>query len=552
MVKRIIIYTLLYIALFAYFRAFSDYGFNIWDEGGYAYGTLRTYNGQMALRDFNPNGYLPGRYLYGALFFKLFGVSIQSLRLGVLLLTPGMVLMTYAISRRIMPAGFAFLAALCVLSAPAMYYNRFYPFFTIALMCCMTLFIEKKRFAYFSLSFVCAVIAAFFKLEVALFGGVIGVTVVLLMFFQGTWRSSGDAGLFAFSRTTLWLAAMVFAAVFAALGVYAIRNEIAGKLVDIVIGAHEVWGNPFPEIFPFRHILKEYGPHQMFERVLFYLPLAVYFLIVIHLIVRLTSRERDNPDTTLHLLSIVSFGICAFGLVVWRAGFDNLLRTLPPFYILFCYLLYLAWGKTRDFLLDPTEGAGALLFKRTALNVTSVFLPFLFYYEMNAHQGFYAGSIGAMRHENGTLNLERLRVHTHPTEAQWMKDIVDIINIYTRKGDPIFAIPLNPIFYYLTDRINPTPYDWILPGMLDEEAQKKVVEQLKANKPKLMVYVDIPIDGREERRFSRYAPIVFKYIAENYRLETLVGFFQILAPPEGSRAIPPPNREDIESGKPRE
>ena len=124
---------LLYLALFAYFWSFSKYGLNVWDEGGYANGTLRTLNGERALVDFNPNGYLPGRYWYGMLFFKLFGVEIQSLRLGVVLFTPSMVLMVYSVGRKIMPAGFALLAALAMLSAPSMYYNRFYATYHIDL-----------------------------------------------------------------------------------------------------------------------------------------------------------------------------------------------------------------------------------------------------------------------------------------------------------------------------------------------------------------------------------------------------------------------------------
>ena len=44
---------LLYLALIGYFYSFSKYGFNIWDEGGFANGTLRTLNGQKALEDFS-------------------------------------------------------------------------------------------------------------------------------------------------------------------------------------------------------------------------------------------------------------------------------------------------------------------------------------------------------------------------------------------------------------------------------------------------------------------------------------------------------------------
>ena len=135
---------LIYVALVGYFLSFSKYGLNIWDEGGYANGTLRTLNGEKALIDFNPNGYLPGRYWYGLLFFKIFGVEIQSLRIGVTMLTPIMVIMVYSISRKIMPAGFSFLAALCMLSAPSMYYNRFYPFFVIFVLYFLIKTIEKR------------------------------------------------------------------------------------------------------------------------------------------------------------------------------------------------------------------------------------------------------------------------------------------------------------------------------------------------------------------------------------------------------------------------
>ena len=75
---------LIYLVLVAYLYSFSEYGLNVWDEGGYANGTLRTLNGEKAMEDFNPSGYLSGRYIYGAIFFKLFGVSIQSLRVGVI------------------------------------------------------------------------------------------------------------------------------------------------------------------------------------------------------------------------------------------------------------------------------------------------------------------------------------------------------------------------------------------------------------------------------------------------------------------------------------
>jgi hypothetical protein len=226
--------------------------------------------------------------------------------------------------------------------------------------------------------------------------------------------------------------------------------------------------------------------------------------------------------------------------VIWRAGFDNLLRTLPPFYILFCYLLFLVWEKVLQFQNASGDPIHAKI-TRIPLSLLIVFLPCLFYFEMNTYHGFYAGSIGAkgwiinnnvkaMRPETTPLKMQRIDVLTSPNEAKWINEVVKRINLYSKKGDPILALPLNPLFYFLTERVNPTPYEWVLPGMLDEDKELEVVEILKENSPKVVVYVDIAIDGKEERRLKNYAPHLYKFLVENYGVQERIGLFQILLP----------------------
>ena len=201
---------LIYLVLVAYLYSFSEYGLNIWDEGGYANGTLRTLNGEKAMEDFNPSGYLSGRYIYGAIFFKLFGVSIQSLRIGVILITPMMIFMVYAISRRIMPQGFAFLTGVFVLSAPAMYYNRFFTFFCVLNLYLLVRCVEKvqpQRYLYLAGAIL---LSGFFKFEVALFSFLCSVVVFITQFFlktkqQGSLRQEGQIS--GMSRTKFWVSA---------------------------------------------------------------------------------------------------------------------------------------------------------------------------------------------------------------------------------------------------------------------------------------------------------------------------------------------------------
>ena len=522
--------SLIYIALLAYFWSFCEYGLNIWDEGGYANGTLRTLNGEKALVDFNPNGYLPGRYWYGMLFFKLFGVEIQSLRIGVLLFTPAMVIMIYSMGRKIMPAGFALLAALFMLSAPSMYYNRFYTFFVILNLYCLTNVVEKRNLASLFGLGAAIFLSSFFKFEVTLFSILVSLGTLALLFNVKHWRVDFNFSPKQAASATpkpgkfYFLLAGVAAILFA---VYLGKDGYFTKVFKLVVDAHEVWGNPFPEILPFFALLEKVGAHQMFERILFYLPPFTYGVVTILLFYRLVIKKETFHIAHLMVLAILLFGACAFGLVIWRAGFDNLLRTLPPFYLLLCYLLY----GIREKILSLQKPVGQNgIFMRLPLNLLTVFLPFLFYFEMNIHHGFYAGSIGAMKLETTRLSLEKMDVYTNPGEAKWIKKVIDKINLHSKKGDAILALPLNPIFYFLSDRVNPTPYEWILPGMLEEKKERALVKLLKYRLPKIVIYVDIAIDGKEERRLSRYAPHLYKFLVEHYSFQEMVGFFQILLP----------------------
>jgi hypothetical protein len=520
--------SIIYLALLAYFWSFSKYGLNIWDEGGYANGTLRTLNGERALIDFNPNGYLPGRYWYGIFFFKLFGVDIQSLRIGVLLITPPMVLMTYSIGRKIMPAGFALLAALFMLSAPSMYYNRFFTFFVVLNLYLLTNFLCKKNLGSLAGLGIGIFLSAFFKFEVTLFSTLISLTVVALMFSQKQWRTH----FFPEKKTAhspgknYYLASGISITALAC-AVYLGRDGYFTQVFKMVIDAHEVWGNPFPEIFPFLTLLSEVGYHQMFERVLFYLPILICSIVSALLFYQLVLKKKSLHVDNLIVISILLFGVCAFGLVIWRAGFDNLLRTLPPFYLLFCYLLY----RIREKILSSqNQVRQKSLLTRLPLNLLIVFLPFLFYFEMNTHHGFYAGSIGAMKLETTRLSLDKVDIYTNPAEAKWIKEVLEKIDLYSQEGDAILALPLNPIFYFLSGRTNPTPYEWVLPGMLEEEKEKELVAILNNNPPKLVIFVDIAIDGKEERRLLHYAPHLYRFLLDRYGFQEKVGFFQILLP----------------------
>ena len=104
------------------------------------------------------------------------------------------------------------------------------------------------------------------------------------------------------------------------------------------------------------------------------------------------------------------------------------------------------------------------------------------------------------------------------------------IETATQPRDAILALPLNPLFYFMANRRNPIVHDWILPGTLDESTQTAVVKRLKPNPPKIVVLADIPIDGKEDRRFSHFAGTIHRHLISNFELWEKIGLFEILIP----------------------
>ena len=520
-------YTFGFIICTIYQLIFYKYGLNLWDEGALAYGALRFLNGEIPLVDFGFDGYPPGRYFLVALFFKIFGVHLTSIRLLIVVLTSIMVVLFYHISKNIMDKSFAVISTLLLISAPSMYYNRLFPICTVINIYFISRYITSERKFDLALSVFVSLLTLTVKTEIGVISLFILSFVLILQTIFSYKKFSFSFSELHFNHKILISTIAIFA-VASIVGAFMIN--LPAKAYKFVFHMSSIWGNPFPSLMstPGKGLpsFKEF-----FDISLFYLPIIVYIATVILLFKRKLFADQKIVlnKSNLQISVILLFGIGTYGLVVWRAGFDNLLRVLPVFYILLCYFLYLFYRKIigSEFYMNWISSKSA--FKNFVLSIPILFFPALFIVNLNFHHGFYAGSIGELRNNHIYINLNRARIFAHPLEAIWVEDIVSYIKRTTTKDEPIFALPLNPIWYFISERKNPTSYDWVLPQtikILDEE--QKIVDQLKNNIPKLIIYADIAIDDKEERRLSNYAPKVFEFILKNYTLEKIAGPFQIL------------------------
>lgn len=479
---------LLFFAAAAYLVSFSAYGINLWDEGGIYQGALRYLDGQRVGVDFY--GYAPGRYYLVEAVFRLLGNEMLPVRQMLAAATGLFAVFTFNICRRLMPPLYTAAAVLLVVSAPAVYYQRFYGLAFLFSMWSFAIYVENRR--NFPWLFAAAAYCYVFKIEVLL------VTGPVYLFFL--WEVMG-------AKAKKWGSAVAVALI----ALLAIEKNLVEIVYYELPAAVSRWSNPFP--IPWEGYQgKEFGLFSLGENFLFYLP----FLAAIALLVLAAISGGQKERRLLALLGYMQFA--AMSIVVTRAGFDNLIRCLPLFFIAACYLCYKALEAARRS--KPARLAAVSLF--AAL--------FIFYMvDFNYQNGFYAGSIGAVRDADAKLEgglVSGIRVNH--TDAAIISDVTKWINTASKPDDPIFALPLNPIWYYLSGRKNHTYYDWVLPASFSRgKNEAELVEQLKKNPPALIILVDLEIDNLPKRRLKNYAPLVAAWVVDNYRYNGRVAYFQM-------------------------
>lgn len=102
----------------------------------------------------------------------------------------------------------------------------------------------------------------------------------------------------------------------------------------------------------------------------------------------------------------------------------------------------------------------------------------------------------------------------HVWVARWQGAEIErhLREIETRvpEGEPIFVAPAEPMYYFLSNRRNPSRYPLILPGALDEE---EVVRALEVEPVRYALLSDI---GFEEFPFQLVAPRVWEYVRRHF------------------------------------
>ena len=65
---------------------------------------------------------------------------------------------------------------------------------------------------------------------------------------------------------------------------------------------------------------------------------------------------------------------------------------------------------------------------------------------------------------------------------------LDYLRMHTRPGEDIFVYPYYPAYYYLTATSNPTPYDYLHPGLHTPEQFEEAMNRIAARRPEVVLF----------------------------------------------------------------
>lgn len=253
-----------------------------------------------------------------------------------------------------------------------------------------------------------------------------------------------------------------------------------------------------------------------------WLPIIIAALGTIMLIPLLVSQfKARNFERTTILATILLFG----GIFFMRAGYGrsdwgHITYSTPLLFIAVFYIMYLFFTNIR--LAKETVWAPILII--ILLFVPSTTLDFeRFTSLLNVSPRKAVQAYTSLR-----TTEDKAWLPENVTEVR------DYIKSNTADEDSIFVFTQQPIYYYLTDRANPTRF--YIPWFADPlPLENEMLESLKNDKPELIVYTSgNNWDNVDGATMQQRAPKVDAWILENYPVTTKIGDVTLRSPSSGN------------------
>ncbi len=462
-------------------------GIDLGDEGFLAYSAVRVWDGQIPNRDFvslQP----PLSFYTVAAVFKLFGTSLITLRTLGLCIYLAIILLVYAITSSLTGPVLALMAAMLAATIGMPFFN-FTPFAVwhgIAASLLTIYFIlkftsaKRRRWAFLSGVTTALTILSRHDQGVYLVVAVLTYVLITRIAIRKKSNSNNLLGFWAVGTAAIILPLTMYWTISGALP-YMFRQLVISPLTTYA----KTSSLPFP-------VFKSSLPlHVNLFIGLMYLSPTIEGLMAIWLIT-LVIRGRFNAEhSPIAFILIVS--VLFYCQVLIRSDIFHFLIVLPPFFILLSTVVQTLSGAfNRRWMSTGIKFVMLAIIVSLLLCTKPVFLP-------------------AAGKNMKTISLERGGVKTTASLAGSIEHMVGIIQKYSGPDEPILCLPYHPMFYFLSERCNPTRWNYIWPGDQTAEDYKQLIEQAEASRPAVVVLV-------KKANMIYYAPAIVDYVNRKYKM----------------------------------
>lgn len=453
---------------------FYNRGLTFFDEGYILHSADRILNGNIPYRDFSFI-YTPGSIYLVVLFFKLFGVSIISGRILTAIISFATITLIYFLSIRIIKNPYLRqIPVLVFISWLPAHINFPWPVVFVAFAYFLTAAIlyfgmKTGKDKYFFLAGLTGILSFLFKQNFGL--AIIAGSAISLYFLKSSLKS-GPVICYSIGLFTGSLIFMTY--LFLTGSFYPFFSDFYVMTIQSILLEGQL-NTPFV-----------YGKHLYdILKIGFYLlpliiPLISFFLLL--------KKSEKNINLTMSIFSGM------FYLSGIRPTTDFI--HLVPLFAVCGFPLVIIVEKCRS-----------KAFKKGFITLSILLIITGFYTAIFG--GYYrwltpiADSIYFTKYTKINLYLDR-------KQKQIVPEISDYIKSHTNKNDYILVIDYIPIFYFITDRKNPTVYDGMIPKGLQQSTQEDIISGLKNKKVNLVLSYTPPDNWGND--------LIRNYVMNNFKI----------------------------------
>lgn len=495
----------IFIVSLFYYLSYQSYGFTEVDWGGIVIAAERILQGDIFYRDFSL-GYTPGIYLYTALSFKLFGVSLSSATVAWSILRAFNCVLIYIGGIRFVSRRLALLLPLILWVTAGPIHKSFLIFFELFNLLILLRLLSTDSKGFYFISGIAAGVTLIFKIELF---GFFTITVLLIEFLKIIERRKTDG------RTQIARSLKNFSffggGTVSALAPIALYLFLNSAMADAISQNLNIIKTITTKMLVLPEITQifSWDKWDFIAYDVLSIPFAIYSLLLA--VIFLDIRNRKFTEEHKKLLIIFLYGVLILQQITRTPTIGRLYQISPPILIADMYLVSRYYINRGNKHLEKLRLIYPLTL--TAANFALLFLMLVSCFVAHPSD---SNSIFIRFTNTALLSAPKVEVYTTYKQADEFNRIRNIIESETKKDEYIFMVQDLSMYYFVTERKNATRYYYIEAYAGSDKKQLEVIKNLADKKVKLIIL-------RVNHPYTTYIPIVVEYMNKHYRIKETIG-----------------------------